>query len=178
MPTVIIDGHEIEIPAGRAAQRHRGRRAGRHRDPALLLASGPVGRGQLPHVPGRDRHARRRRPAQITMQPKLVPACKTPATDSTVFVTNSEKVAAGPGDGRRGPAAAASDRLPDLRQGGRVPACRTTTSSYGQDERRADLRPFTSRRRDIGDVTLFVDRCIMCSRCVRFTRARSAAPAS
>ncbi len=40
---------------------------------------------------------------------------------------------------------------------------------YGQAERRADLRPFTSRRRDIGDVTLFVDRCVMCSRCVRFT---------
>src|SRR5262245_23965849 len=28
----------------------------------------------------------------ITMLPKLVPACQTPATDHTVFVTNSEKV--------------------------------------------------------------------------------------
>ena len=26
------------------------------------------------------------------MMPKLVPACQTPATDGTVFVTNSEKV--------------------------------------------------------------------------------------
>jgi len=42
---------------------------------------------------------------------------------------------------------------------------------HGQNERRADIRPFTSRRRDMGDtVTLFVDRCVMCSRCVRFTR--------
>ena len=40
---------------------------------------------------------------------------------------------------------------------------------HGQDARRADLHPFTSRRRDLGDVTLFVDRCILCSRCVRFT---------
>ena len=39
---------------------------------------------------------------------------------------------------------------------------------YGQKERRADIKPFTSRRRDLGDVTLFVDRCVMCSRCVRF----------
>ena len=39
---------------------------------------------------------------------------------------------------------------------------------YGQQERRADLQPFTSRRRNIGDVTLFVDRCVLCSRCVRF----------
>ena len=29
---------------------------------------------------------------RITMQPKLVPACNTPAVDGTVFVTNSEKV--------------------------------------------------------------------------------------
>jgi NADH-quinone oxidoreductase subunit G len=42
---------------------------------------------------------------------------------------------------------------------------------YGQGERRADIRPFTSRRRDVGsEITLFVDRCIMCSRCVRFCR--------
>ena len=39
---------------------------------------------------------------------------------------------------------------------------------YGQKERRADIKPFTSRRRDLGDITLFVDRCVMCSRCVRF----------
>ncbi len=42
---------------------------------------------------------------------------------------------------------------------------------HGQDERRADIQPFTSRRREMGDtVTLFVDRCVMCTRCVRFTR--------
>ena len=47
---------------------------------------------------------------------------------------------------------------------------------YGQKERRADILPFTSRRRDVGNnVTLFVDRCVMCSRCVRFTREISGA---
>ena len=49
------------------------------------------------------------------------------------------------------------------------------TSSFhsrsGTAQRRADIRPFPSRRRPLGDtVTLFVDRCVMCSRCVRFTR--------
>src|SRR5215470_1168987 len=29
---------------------------------------------------------------QITMVPKLVPACQTPATENTVFITNSDKV--------------------------------------------------------------------------------------
>ena len=33
----------------------------------------------------------------ITMLPKLVPACQTPANDGTVFVTNSEKVKQSPG---------------------------------------------------------------------------------
>jgi NADH-quinone oxidoreductase subunit G len=42
---------------------------------------------------------------------------------------------------------------------------------HGRKERRADIKPFTSRRRPLGDtVTLFVDRCVMCSRCVRFCR--------
>ncbi len=34
---------------------------------------------------------------------------------------------------------------------------------HGQKERRADLMPFTSRRRDLGDIDLFVDRCILCT---------------
>jgi NADH-quinone oxidoreductase subunit G len=43
--------------------------------------------------------------------------------------------------------------------------------THGQKQRRADVKPFTSRRREMGDtVTLFVDRCVMCTRCVRFTR--------
>jgi NADH-quinone oxidoreductase subunit G len=39
---------------------------------------------------------------------------------------------------------------------------------YGQASRRTDVMPFTSRKRDLGDVNLFIDRCVMCSRCVRF----------
>ena len=160
---------EIEIGRRRAAQRHPGRRAGRHRDSALLLAPGLDGRGQLPHVPGRDRHAQRRRPAQITMSPSSCPACQTPATDGTVFVTNSEKVA-------QSRAMVEEDLL--LEHPIDCPICDKAGEcylqdyhfEYGQDERRADVRPFTSRRRDMGDtVTLFVDRCVMCSRCVRFT---------
>ena len=39
---------------------------------------------------------------------------------------------------------------------------------YGQDSRRTDLMPFTSRRRDWATSTLFIDRCVLCTRCVRF----------
>jgi NADH-quinone oxidoreductase subunit G len=107
---------------------------------------------------------------KVAMQPRLVPACQTPATDGTVFVTNSEKVKAAR-------AMVEEDLL--LRHPVDCPICDKAGEctlqdyhfEYGQNERRADIKPFSSRRRSLGDtVTLFVDRCVMCTRCVRFTR--------
>jgi NADH-quinone oxidoreductase subunit G len=107
---------------------------------------------------------------QVVMVPKLTPACQTPAKDGTVFVTNSEPV-------RRARAMVEEDLLIDHPID--CPICDKAGECFlqdyhfqhGQSERRADIRPFTSRRRPLGDtVTLFVDRCVMCSRCVRFTR--------
>ena len=101
---------------------------------------------------------------------KLVPGCQTPATDGTVFVTNSEKVA-------HARAMVEEDLL--IRHPIDCPICDKAGEcllqdyhfEHGQEERRADLKPFHSRRRELGDtVTLFVDRCVMCTRCVRFTR--------
>ncbi len=106
----------------------------------------------------------------ITMIPKLVPACQTPAKPGTVFVTNSENV-------KQSRARVEEDLLIDHPID--CPICDKAGEcnlqdyhfAHGQSERRADIRPFTSRRRSLGDtVTLFVDRCVMCSRCVRFTR--------
>lgn len=106
----------------------------------------------------------------ITMVPKLVPACQTPARANTVFVTNSEKV-------RHARAMVEEDLL--LRHPVDCPICDKAGEcylqdyhfEYGQKERRADIQPFTSRRRSLGPtITLFVDRCVMCTRCVRFTR--------
>ncbi|MFV1964132.1 MAG: molybdopterin-dependent oxidoreductase [Pirellulaceae bacterium] len=107
---------------------------------------------------------------KITMVPKLVPACQTPATDGTVFITNSEKVA-------RARAMVEEDLL--IRHPIDCPICDKAGEcrlqdyhfEYGQEARRADVKPFTSRRRDLGStITLFVDRCVLCSRCVRFCR--------
>jgi NADH-quinone oxidoreductase subunit G len=106
----------------------------------------------------------------MKMVPKLVPACQTPATDGSVFVTNSEKVA-------QARAMVEEDLL--IRHPIDCPICDKAGEcrlqdyhvQFGQDARRADVKPFTSRRRDLGStVTLFVDRCVMCSRCVRFCR--------
>lgn len=114
----------------------------------------------------------RRNPAtgQVAMVGKLVPACQTPAVDGTVFVTNSELVTAAR-------ARVEEDLL--LRHPIDCPICDKSGEcrlqdyhfQHGQPERRADLQPFTSRRRAVGDtVTLFVDRCVMCTRCIRFCR--------
>ncbi len=107
---------------------------------------------------------------QTQMVPKLVPACQTPATDGTVFITDSEKV-------KNARAMVEEDLL--IRHPIDCPICDKAGEcalqdyhfEHGRDQRRADIKPFTSRRRELGEtVTLFVDRCVMCSRCVRFCR--------
>ncbi len=107
---------------------------------------------------------------EIRMLPKLVPACQTPATDGTVLVTNSDKVAAAR-------AMVEEDLL--LRHPVDCPICDKAGEcrlqdyyfEYGHERRRADIKPFHSRKRELGPtVRLFVDRCVMCSRCVRFCR--------
>ena len=106
----------------------------------------------------------------IRMLPKLVPACQTPASDGTVFVTDSEKVS-------EARATVEEDLL--LRHPVDCPICDKAGEcrlqdyhfEYGRERRRADVKPFHSRKRELGDsVRLFVDRCVMCTRCVRFCR--------
>src|SRR6266550_1568131 len=91
MPSVTVDGKEIEL---RADEKING-----------IQAAARVG-VEIPHycwhaglsVVASCRmclvEAGKKDPAtgKITMGPKLVPACQTPATDGTVFVTNSPKV--------------------------------------------------------------------------------------
>jgi NADH-quinone oxidoreductase subunit G len=169
MPKVFVDGIEIELaPGQRANGIEVARRAGI----------------DIPHYcwhPGLsvvascrmclvETGTRNPETGEIKLLPKLVPACQTPATDNTVFVTDSDKV-------RQARAMVEEDLL--IRHPIDCPICDKAGECYlqdyhfkhGQGQRRADVHPFTSRRRDVGDtVTLFVDRCVMCSRCVRFTR--------
>ena len=169
MPTVIVDGIEVEIGKG---ERLNGIQAAERAGidiprycwhPGLSV----VASCRMCLVETGTRNAET---GAITMVPKLVPACQTPAADNTVFVTNSEKV-------HKSRAMVEEDLLIDHPID--CPICDKAGECYlqdyhfqhGQTERRADIRPFTSRRRDMGStVTLFVDRCVMCSRCVRFTR--------
>ncbi len=107
---------------------------------------------------------------EVQMLPKLVPACQTPASDGTVFVTDSDKV-------RQARAMVEEDLL--LRHPVDCPICDKAGEcrlqdyyfEHGRERRRADIKPFHSRKRELGPtVRLFVDRCVMCTRCVRFCR--------
>lgn len=169
MPVVVVDGIEVEI--------------GEHERLNGIQAAARAG-VKIPHYcwhPGLTVVASCRmclvesgrqdpKTGQVQMQPKVVPACQTPATPGTIFVTDSQKV-------RDARAMVEEDLL--LRHPIDCPICDKAGECslqdyhflHGRKERRADIRPFTSRRRDLGEtVTLFVDRCVMCTRCVRFTR--------
>ncbi len=106
---------------------------------------------------------------KIAMFPKPVPACNTIVGDGTVLVTESEKIQVIRAQVEE---KLLLDHPVDCPICDKAGECKLQDYyfAHGQSRRRADLHPFTSRRRDLGDVTFFADRCIMCTRCVRFTR--------
>ncbi|MBU6276356.1 MAG: (2Fe-2S)-binding protein [Planctomycetes bacterium] len=169
MPTVIVDGREIEIGAHeRLNCIEAARRAGTEIPhycwhPGLSVVASC--RMCLVETGSRDAAT-----GKITMVPKLVPGCQTPAKDGTVIVTDSPLVRE---SRARVEEALLIDHPIDCPICDKAGECllQDYHFQHGQPQRRADLQPFHSRRRDVGPtVTLFVDRCIMCTRCVRFTR--------
>jgi len=169
MPVVIVDGQEIEIGADeRLNCIEAARRAGAEIPhycwhPGLSVVASC--RMCLIETGQRDAAS-----GKITMVPKLVPGCQTPVKDGTVIVTKSDLVTS---SRARVEEALLIDHPIDCPICDKAGECllQDYHFQHGQAERRADLHPFTSRKRDVGPtVTLFVDRCIMCTRCVRFTR--------
>ncbi len=107
----------------------------------------------------------------VAMQPRVVPACQTPAKDGTVVVTNSPK------------ARLAQEQTLEallLNHPLDCPVCDKAGECLLQDysfrfgraeSRMVDAKNQPPNKDYIGEhITLFADRCIMCSRCVRFTR--------
>jgi len=169
MPKVIVDGIEVELAAGERINGIQAAQRAGVEIPHYCWHAGltVVASCRMCLV---ETGTRNPETGDVTMVPKLVPACQTPATPNTVFITNSEKVS-------NARAMVEEDLLIDHPID--CPICDKAGEcnlqdyhfKYGQDQRRADVRPFTSRKREMGDtVTLFVDRCVMCTRCVRFTR--------
>ena len=107
----------------------------------------------------------------VAMQPRVVPACQTPAKDGTVVLTNSPKAKH-----------AQQQTLESLLINHPLdcPVCDKAGECLLQDysyefgrgvSRMIDDKNLPPNKPDIGEhISLFTDRCIMCSRCVRFTR--------
>ncbi|MDP6890573.1 MAG: 2Fe-2S iron-sulfur cluster-binding protein [Phycisphaerales bacterium] len=101
--------------------------------------------------------------------PKLLPACQTPATDGQVVTTQSEKARANQN--------AVMEMLllnhpidcPICDQAGEC-SLQDYAYRYGRSCKRFEEEKITQQKKDIGPhVLLYSDRCIMCTRCVRFT---------
>lgn len=107
----------------------------------------------------------------VTMQPRVVPACQTPAKDGTVIVTNSQK--AHYSEQQTLESLLLNHPL-DCPVCDKAGECLLQDYSYrhGRSQSRmVDVKNHPPNKPDIGEhITLFADRCIMCSRCVRFTR--------
>ena len=107
---------------------------------------------------------------QLELMPKLIPTCQTPAADGMVVHTRSPKAIANQ--------KAVMEYLlinhpvdcPVCDQAGE---CHLQDYSYryGRGASRFEDDKVKQPKKDIGPhVLLYSDRCIMCSRCVRFTR--------
>src|SRR5215472_6110743 len=107
----------------------------------------------------------------VSVQPKVVPGCQTPVKDGTVIVTTSARA-------RHAQEQTLEDLL--LNHPLDCPVCDKAGECLLQDytfgfgratSRMIDQKHTPPNKPHIGpNVTLFADRCIMCSRCVRFTR--------
>jgi NADH-quinone oxidoreductase subunit G len=105
------------------------------------------------------------------MQPRVVPGCQTSVKDGTVIVTNSEKARQAQGQTLESLLLNHPLDCPVCDKAGE---CMLQDFSYrfGKSESRMiDEKNTPPNKPQISDkITLFTDRCIMCSRCVRFTR--------
>ncbi len=105
------------------------------------------------------------------MQPKVVPGCQTPAKDGTVIVTNSKKARDAQMQTLEGILLNHPLDCPVCDKAGEC-LLQDYSFGYGKSQSRMiDEKNTPPNKPHIGpNVTLFADRCILCSRCVRFTR--------
>ena len=107
---------------------------------------------------------------EIRMVPKLVPGCQTPAKDGTVLVTDSAKVK----EHQRMIMEYLLINHPlDCPVCDQAGECGLQDYSYehGQANHRFIEERTVNPKKDVSDaIQLNADRCIMCTRCVRFTR--------
>ncbi|MEM9752236.1 MAG: molybdopterin-dependent oxidoreductase [Planctomycetota bacterium] len=106
---------------------------------------------------------------RLELIPKLVPTCQTPAVDGAVIHLQSPKTVANQ--------KAVMEYLlinhpldcPVCDQAGEC-SLQDYSYRYGNSSSRFQEDKIKQPKKDLGAVLLYSDRCIMCSRCVRFTK--------
>ncbi|MGN6545884.1 MAG: 2Fe-2S iron-sulfur cluster-binding protein [Aureliella sp.] len=110
----------------------------------------------------------------IVMAPKLVPGCQTPVKDGTVIRTDTEKVRASQAQQLE---YLLLNHPLDCSICDQAGECYLQDYTYKFGNAHSRLHEPKVQRVDkyhIGDeIALFTDRCVMCTRCVRFTREYS-----
>ena len=105
------------------------------------------------------------------VSPKVVPACQTPAKDGTIIVSTSHVARKAQADSLE---ALLLNHPLDCPVCDKAGECMLQDNSYHHgraQSRMIDDKNMPPNKPHIGNnVTLFTDRCIMCTRCVRFTR--------
>ena len=106
---------------------------------------------------------------KLEPMPKLLPTCQEPAGDGQVVYTNSPKAIAN----QKAVMEMFLNHHPiDCAVCDQAGECtlQDYAYEYGRGVRRCDIEKITQSKKDIGDhIMLYGDRCIMCTRCVRFT---------
>jgi NADH-quinone oxidoreductase subunit G len=107
----------------------------------------------------------------VAMQPKVVPGCQTPVKDGMVIRTNSEKAKQAQAETLEGLLINHPLDCPVCDKAGE---CKLQDYSFQfgkAQSRMIEDKNTPPNKEHIGPtIKLFTDRCIMCSRCVRFTR--------
>ncbi|MCI0642390.1 MAG: molybdopterin-dependent oxidoreductase [Gemmataceae bacterium] len=107
----------------------------------------------------------------VAMQPRVVPGCQTPAKDGTVIVTTSARAQ---GAQQQTLESLLLNHPLDCPVCDKAGECLLQDFSYRYGKstsRMIDEKNQPPNKDYIGEhIALFADRCIMCSRCVRFTR--------
>lgn len=108
--------------------------------------------------------------AEVEGVPKLVPTCQTPIRDGMVVHTQSTKAIANQKQVMEYLLVNHPLDCPVCDQAGEC-SLQDYSYQYGRSESRFEEPKHKKPKKDIGlNVLLYNDRCIMCTRCVRFTR--------
>lgn len=158
MPTITIDGKKIEC-----------------KDRQMILQAALDAGIEIPHYcyhPGLSIVAS----CRICLAeieggpPKLVPTCQTPVRDGMVVHTQSTKAIANQKQVMEYLLVNHPLDCPVCDQAGEC-YLQDYSYKYGRSESRFEEEKYKKPKKDIGlHVLLYNDRCIMCTRCVRFTR--------